>query len=382
MGVLTKDKRARLDHGIEPLKELQAYKRVVRKYLFIDDWQGLELLMALAVGHFTPTGEMLWLQLIGPSRSGKTELLMAIAQHPSCVKSDRFTRGALTGGFRNSKSVLPRWDGKLVITKDIAAMLGMRREERQDTFFNLRNIHDGNMDVDFGSDVGHVSHKFFFDWFIGATPAIESERRIEQEIGSRFITLRWRCPEDRQQLAIQAGDNSPILTQIRTELAFAACRLMDTAQAQVSHMTFPVLYDKPWLAAACDLVARARTGIRRNRYQRGHPISEPPVIEAPTSLMQDFSRAIAGLTLLGIHEYKPYIARLVWDAMPRTRAGVIRELTALHGQEPSQWAIAKQIGVSQPTVGWMLEELEVLGIFANSRFKIDTDILRNGVGSL
>jgi hypothetical protein len=67
---------------ISPMEEmLEQVKATLRQHFEIKDWQGVDIILATAVAHYIP-GEMLWLRFIGPSRSGITELLRAIAEHP------------------------------------------------------------------------------------------------------------------------------------------------------------------------------------------------------------------------------------------------------------------------------------------------------------
>ena len=102
---------------VTPMQEtLEQVKSTLRAHFEVKDWQGIEMILATAAAHYTP-GEMLWFMIIGPSRSGKTELLRAIALHPDCAKMESLTPAALRGGFKKGHKLLKRIDGKLVITK-------------------------------------------------------------------------------------------------------------------------------------------------------------------------------------------------------------------------------------------------------------------------
>ena len=80
--------RLRDPKPINPMFEtLPDVEATLRKHFEIVDWQGVELLLAAAVAHYAP-GEMLWLREIGPSRSGKTELLRAISAHSDCARME------------------------------------------------------------------------------------------------------------------------------------------------------------------------------------------------------------------------------------------------------------------------------------------------------
>ena len=59
---------------------LSALFDLLDKYFPGMDKQAVTILMGVAVAHQLP-GEMVWLRLYGASRSGKTEILRAIAAH-------------------------------------------------------------------------------------------------------------------------------------------------------------------------------------------------------------------------------------------------------------------------------------------------------------
>ena len=60
------------------------FKLVLNESFLINDWQGVDIIVAAAVAHYIP-GEMLWLRFLGPSRSGKTELLRTFIGHDDVV---------------------------------------------------------------------------------------------------------------------------------------------------------------------------------------------------------------------------------------------------------------------------------------------------------
>jgi len=217
--------RQDLELEMSPMEEtLEKVKATLRQHFEIKDWQGIEIILAAAAAHYIP-GEMLWLRFIGPSRSGRTELLRAIAAHPNCAEIEVLTPAAFRGGFKKGPKVLDRINGKLVITKDIAEILTARKDLRTEIFGVLRGIKDGKLTSDFGSDEGHLVQEAKFDWILAATSSgIEQQRQLEGLLGQRFIDLRWQ-PGNREQMAHQAACNNPYLSNIRDELALWLVRI-------------------------------------------------------------------------------------------------------------------------------------------------------------
>ena len=198
----------------------------------ITDWTFCRLVLSVAIAHQIP-GEMLWVRVNGNSRGGKTTILDAIARHSDSTDMEAITPASIRGGFKGGKRLLDRLDGKLVITKDIAALLTAKREARNEVFGLLRNVKDGKLTADYGTLEGHVAQQAKFDWLIGTTPVFAQYRQMEDLLGARFVDLQW-MPGDREEMALRAAQNNPIMTKIRDALAQEVCDFIDEAKKNLA----------------------------------------------------------------------------------------------------------------------------------------------------
>lgn len=341
-------------------KLLEEAKATLKTHFVIVDWLGVVLILAIAVSHYTP-GEMLWVRIIGASRSGKTELLRAIARHPDCVELEVFTPGALRGGYTREKKeqrLLHRLNGKLAITKDAVAIMTVRKDLKNEVFGLLRPLKDGKITADFGSDEGHLEQAVKFDWLLATTDFVERERTMESLLGERFIDLRWR-PGNREEMAIRAGENNPYLdTKIRPAVAEAIGSLMDEAKTRIANIDL-TSDEIRMIAGYADCAAWLRTPVQRDRK---HEISSSPEPEIGTDLTQGFCRICKGLKLLDL-ELKPYLNRLVMDAMPKSRSKVVESL-AKGITRPEAMATAANLPMR--IVYWQLEELQLLNVIGGN----------------
>ena len=342
------------EHPCSSISEtLDRVKSTLRAHLEIKDWQGLEIILAVAVAHYV-SGEMLWLREIGASRSGKTELLRAIASHPDCAKMEAVTPAALRGGLQGAPKLLDRIDGKLVITKDLATLLTTRKDARTEIFGLLRPIKDGELVSDFGSDEGYLSQTVKFDWIMATTPVFEQYRQLESLLGERFIDLRWR-PGKREEMAYRAGLNNPYLDSIiRPQLAADVCSLMGRAKESATTISLSSEEIRP-ISTYADKAARLRTPVQRDRY---HNLTSYPEPEIGTDLTQGYCRIVQGLKLLDIEDFEPYLERLLVDAMPSLRARVYQAVTC--GIKDSD-KIADVTKLSKREVSYLLDDLKILG---------------------
>ncbi len=336
------------------------YKAILGEHYCIDDWQAVDIVAASAVAHYIP-GEPLWVRVIGGSRSGKTEILSSYTGHADVEKMEVFTPASIRGGLKGATLVVARINGKLVITKDIAALSTAPRDKRTEVLGLLRGLKDGELTADYGSEAGRVEIKGKFDWLIGATPAVERQRAIEGQLGERFIDLRWRGGP-RIEAALKAQGNARQMPEIRVEVSKAAHGLLDSAKKAA-----PILDSDPddkWIATLADRIAVARTPVARDSYTKN--IAYEPMPEAPTSLAQDFSRVAKGLVLLGIENYRPYLERLGQDCLPSIRAKVLGALFASEdGCTTAE--VAERLSLPSATAQYALEDLLALGVVARTR---------------
>jgi len=342
----------------EPIMDesLRKVKSTLAQHFEINDWEGVDIILATAAAHYL-TGEMLWLRFLGPSRSGRTELLRAIAEHPDCAEMEVLTPAAFRGGFRKGPKILSRLNGKLVITKDMASILTARKDMRNEIFGVLRGIKDGKLTSDFGSDQGHLEQAGTFDWIIAATSSgIEQQRQLEGLLGQRFIDLRWQ-PGDREKMAYKAACNNPHLADIRDDLTVEVVALLYAAKTAARTETYPLGEpDLRQIAKVADAVAVLRTPVQHDR--QGHILSLPEP-EVGTELAQGLSRIARGLLCVGLDTWRPYIRRVAWDSVPLIRAQILR---SLEGNPQTAAELEMATGIPLRSVYHHVEQLELLKV--------------------
>ena len=278
------------------IEEVERFEDLLTSNFEIDDLQAVELIIATAVSHKLKWSEMLWLRLIGASGSGKTELLRTLSYKPYSVTMETITAGAIRRGFvikKNGKeqpTLLQRLNGKLVITKEFGSMLTKNADAQREIFGLLRSVFDGELDADYGSEEGHLHQTTHFDWIIGTTPLIESNRAIEYLLGSRFIDLRWELPSERDMAVNKAQNNDGVLNLIRAKLARAMANIIDTV-VEVPKVKLD------YIAPLANIAAAMRSPVPRNKYNR--QIEDLPSIELGTRMGQALGRIARGLVMMG-----------------------------------------------------------------------------------
>ena len=347
------------------------FKDLLKEHFVIDDWQAVDILLAMVLCHKVPHTEMLWLRLIGASGTGKTELLRAIQAVSYTEKAEHLTPAALRGGYvpkgRRAKMepmLLERVNGKLLITKEFASILTAKKEDRTQVLGILRSVYDGSFDSDFGGEQRHLHQESHFDWIIGTTAYVDQQRQLEAQLGSRFVDLRWKTPVDGELLGKKAITNDKKLTAIREKLG-AMLHLM-------AEMAEPCEGDTSFVPPLAVFASKYRTPLQRDARTR--EIMEVPEHESPARLAQAFARLTNGLAMLGVESPIPFIKRIALDTLPKTRAAFVKALMAgVRGRNE----LAEACGVSQGAMTYIREEMRMLGFDENEPL----DFLNGGVNA-
>jgi len=339
------------------LKEVDRFKELFTSSFEIDDEQAIDIVLATAVTHKVGVGEMLWLRIIGASGTGKTELLRTLAgQKGYCTQIEGITPAAIRRGyaFKRKKEyqrpLLERINRSLVITKEFAVILTKDLDSQKEIYGLLRGVHDGTLDVDYGSEEGHLRQESRFDWILGTTQFVERQRQLETLLGSRFIDLRWGSPILRNVAVKKARANDGVLEGIRAGLVRAMTDIIEVAKVT----------PKPqgdYIDELANIAAAMRTPVERD--SRTKDIIEIPDIELGTRMGQALSRIGRGLMMIGVDEQdlRPYLIRIVFDCMTKIRASIIKAWMA---GLTKQSEVGARLELTQSAISRVIDELRIL----------------------
>ena len=218
------------------------------------------------------------------------------------------TPASLRSGMHGGHDVLAVLDGKLVITKDLAALLSTRSEARNEILGLLRHIKDRRLVSDFNTTKGgRRVQSASFDWLSATTPAVYDYRGVGNLLGARFADVLMPKP-NRLAMAVRAAENNPKLAAIPADLRNSAIDIMNLVKEEAAKgATDLTSSESALLADWVDRTALARSPVARDH---NHNLQSSPSAEVGTDLAQTFTRIAKGLKTLGVSDFNPYVAML------------------------------------------------------------------------
>lgn len=338
--------------------------QTIKKWLFLKDTHVVEVLLATIIANRLET-DPVWLFIIAPPSSAKTELIRALNQIPQIYPLSNLTPQTFISGKMGKTmcSLLPQLHNKILTLKDFTTVLTMHRENRTELLAQLREIYDGYYKKVFGTGLA-VEWQGKMGFIAGVTPIIDTHYSIYQVLGERFIQCRL-TESDAVIMAKRAMQNVGQEKQMREEISTALSQFIWTIDIpKFTEIKIPekIADQLAYLAAFC---VRARSGVVRGRGQSGG-ISYIPEPEAPARLAKQLLTLACGLAILynsrelSARDYS-IIHRVGMDTLPKMRLEILR-LMRKQAKPLTTTELAEKTDYPANTVRRHLEDLQVLKV--------------------
>lgn len=267
-----------------------------------------------------------WLMIIGPSSSGKTEIHFPLLRaYPNVEETSDISLPGLQsmGKGHKGEGVLKRLGVKgLWLIKDFGSIISMREEKRNEILAAMREIFDGS----WGRGSGRGTDKWVgtVNIVAAATPAVENAHKVNSELGSRFVHIRLNRPSGsgvREKAALQAGKRGKMNEGLKR-----------AASSLFVKMTTPTVTPE-WterIYNCAEMIAYARTSVIWDH--RKNITVDVGATEGSTRVYQEILAVILGdAALHGQREITPtqlpLLRRLTFDTMPGNRGKVLSTLS-------------------------------------------------------
>jgi hypothetical protein len=335
----------------------------VQEHLYLPDPMPLYAVLA-AVAANKLQGDPLWLLLVGPPSSGKTELLNPLDGLPGFYRPDDFTVAGLLTKGRNATlggllgTIAEAGGVGILVVKDFSTVLAQSPTHRTSMFSLLRRLYDGEVERALGTDGGT---RLRFEGKVGmvgaATDAID---RLSDEIGDLGPRmLLYRMPDvDEDEVMRAAARNTGRQAEMRAHLAQSFARFLDAVD--VRRWPLATDPDVPELRALARWAVWCRSPVLRDRWGAIEAVPRP---EFGTRVYGSLLQLLAGCFTLGLDDITSecLLRRVALDCIPALRQ---RVLTGLLDERvtPTTRTLSDRVGLPTVVVARICEDLAALGV--------------------
>ncbi len=349
---------------------------VFNKWLILNDLTPVYAVLGTVAANQLP-GDPIWLGLVGPPSSAKTELLNSTMLLPHVVPAAILTPAGLLSGtpktqhHKGAKGGLLREIGAfgIIVLKDFGSILSMRPDAKAEVLAALREIYDGAWTRHLGTEGGKT-----YSWqgkvglLFGVTGVIDSHYGLIGAMGDRYLLSRF-VPAGQGQFECALRHMGGATKQMRQELAEAVAHLFAGAGPEPRPLSRDEMnrIDK-----TISLVVRLRGAVERDR--RTSEIEAVLGAEGTARIGLTLERLLAGLDTLGVERRQALgvIESVAMDSVPPLRRRAYEYLCkrgwADGGYEAVETAdIAAALDLPTSTVRRGLEDLVAYQLVAREK---------------
>lgn len=334
-------------------------RAAVQKWLVVPDLDVVDVILGTVLANTGP-GDPVWVLIVGPPSSAKSELLRALAEAPYTFRLASLTGKTLVSGHREANGGLlfriP--DKSTMVLLDFGQVLSLHPNDKALVLQRLREVCDGYTRGDFGNRSDGVEWKGKLGFLAGCTPAVERYTSVVGELGDRFLLYGLDVANPGGQAA-DALNNSGHESEMRRELSRTFAEALNGA-GDPGIVTLPSESRDALISLSC-MTARLRTPVVRDRFSKD--IEYIPQPEGPARLAKalfTLGKAIAALRgrdHVGEGELRT-LARISMRSISSKRSRVVRALIGMEGGTTK--AIGLAAGLATATTGYILEDLHCL----------------------
>jgi hypothetical protein len=360
--------------------------QVFSRWLILRDPTPIYAILGTIAANLLP-GDPVWLGLIAPPSSAKTEILNSTSKLPYMVQAATVTPAALLSGTPkkqraagNKGGLLRRIDQfGIIALKDFGSILAMRPDAKGEILAALREIYDGAWTRHLGTEGGTaLEWKGKVGLIFCATGVIDSHYSVIGAMGDRFLLSRLSPEEGQLKRALQHVGSAT--GQMRKELSEAVARLFAGPLPPPRPLS-DAEFER--LDSVVSLVVKLRGAVARDRWSR--EIEDRYGAEGTARLGLTLERLLAGLDTLGVDRNTALdvMEAVAKDSVPPLRRAAYEHLVKSESGAANTTGIARAIGLPTNTVRRALEDLAAYDLVkrtSSGQGQADRWTLNNGGG--
>lgn len=329
---------------------------VFHKYLHLEDKDFVGIVLATVMSNEIQ-GDPLWLFIVAPPGSGKTEILRSFFGCNRTHFASSFRGKSFVSGKRDDKgkdpSLLKKVDGKVLIIKDFTPTLMAKYDIKNQIFSDIRDAFDGFADPTTG--VGQEHYKTRFGIVAGTTTIPDNFRQYQNMMGERFLVFK-PVSGDRNKTMDSALKNMKNKEAMRRHINETVKRFVDATLTEVKEIPEE---HKTLINMLAMCLATFRTHVQRDYKTRD--ICAVSEAENPARLVQQLSKLYISAVNISKDNNRAlqFVRRLVHDSIPENRYYALRHSTKPFVLEQ----LVNKRSIGRSTLKMVCDDMVHLGIF-------------------
>jgi hypothetical protein len=343
--------------------------KVFEKWLILNDRTPIYAMLGTIAANLLP-GDPVWLGLIAPPSSAKTELLKSIEGLPHVVEASSVTPAGLLSGTpkkqqdKGARGGLLRQIGSfgILLLKDFGGILSMHADSRNEALAALREVYDGGWSRTLGSAGGKtLSWKGKIGIIFAATEVIDAQHSVIGAMGDRFLLSRLKPVSGQRQFKRALAHAGTSFDEMRKQLKDAVVKLFANRRAEAAQINDD---ETKSIGEAVALAVRLRGAVARD--YRTRELEAIYGAEGTARIGLALERLLAGLDTLGLPRERglEVVKSVALDSVPPLRRRAYDTVRNYHNVETKDVAIALDLPTT--TVRRILEDLAGHGLITRT----------------
>lgn len=355
--------------------------RVVRESMHMPDTSPMMAALGCIAANYM-MGPPVWLMLISPPSSGKTQIINSCMPLPHCYSAGQaknssaylthdkeFGQGGMLSYPRRDKDGIETGgigDFGILLYTEFSSILSLPQEQREEVIAVHRQIYDGYYSRQFGASGGRKLEWSGKCGSLGAVTMAIDNHSLTADLGERWIYYRFPPSDIKAQAdaALFHHDTDPRDTT--AEFRAAVLDIFNEAKIKLDETRKPLdSHESQQLAELAAVACKMRGVVVRDRFS--HDIISSPQPEGAGRIAKALAGMYSGLNRIGlVNDWCWNITRKIGiDSAPALRFEILRAIKdceTTDGVVPSTTEITNRLKVSRKTGERNLQDMEKLGV--------------------
>lgn len=359
----------------------QELKNNIAEYVYTEDDGMIKIAMASIIATRLKIGDPVWMIIIGPSSSGKSQVLrpLALTDEKFIHRVDDMTENTLLSGMRVKKgekdiSLLKRIGplGMIVIS-DFTVIFSKNSESKNAILGQLRMVYDGQMTKYSGTSPEPITWKGALGILAGSTPSIYTHFEDVADMGERFIYYKMKDYDVEKAVRLSLGRkmygkdlDEKLSGFYKDYIKESVTNYLDNKSDKLE--LTEVVHER--ILKISMIAALLRTPTHYDKYSK--TIDRVPVSEMPMRVALQLSAIAKGLMIMQFKDNGNFdlseedIKHVEWCAYSlanEERRACLKILASIeYTKFLNTQTIADKIGLSTSVIGMVLQHLSAIGI--------------------